>query len=198
MKDKIISKATSLFLKFGFKSVSMNDIAREMPISKNIIYKYFISKELLIAESTATVHKAVHETTETIVAKNHNAIEENFEIRKMFKEMFKSANSSPICQLKKHYPDIYNALLIKEVHESKKIFKQNIEKGIQQELYRKDFNIEHYVTFYYTLIFSINENTSSEKKLDKLELEVLEYHTRAMATPKGIIELEKQIQDFLF
>ena len=56
--------------------------------------------------------------------------------------MFKTANSSPIYQLKKYYPDIYSVLLSKEIHECKKIFKQNIEKGIQQELYRKDFTVE--------------------------------------------------------
>ncbi|RVT79655.1 TetR/AcrR family transcriptional regulator [Flavobacterium sufflavum] len=194
MRDKIISKAIDLFLKLGFKSVSMNDIAYEMQISKKTIYKYFDSKELLISESTKSIHNAVHENIKKIISKNCNAIEENFEIIKMFKEMFKMANSSPVYQLKKHYPNIFNALLSIEVYECKKVFEQNIEKGIQQELYRKDFSIEHYVSFYYTLIFSINENTSSEKELNKLELEVLEYHTRAMATEKGIIELKRQIQ----
>jgi len=63
---------------------------------KKTVYKYFSSKESLIAESTIIVHKAVHESIESIVTKNYNAIEENFEIRKMFKEMFKTANSSPI------------------------------------------------------------------------------------------------------
>jgi hypothetical protein len=43
------------------------------------------------------------------------------------------------------------------------------------------------------LIFTINENTSSEKKAKKLELEALEYHIRAMATPKGILELNQYI-----
>lgn len=195
MKNKIISKATDLFLKLGFKSVSMDNIACEMAISKKTIYKYFKTKELLIEESTITVHKAVHESIETIVAKNYNAIEENFEIRKMFKEMYKVANSSPIYQLKKHYPDIYCALLSKEVHECKKLFQQNIVKGIQEGVYRKDFDVELYVSFYYILIFGLNENTCSEKELVRLELEALEYHTRAMATAKGIIELEKQLKN---
>jgi AcrR family transcriptional regulator len=193
MKEKIIYKATNLFLKSGFKSVSMNDIANEMSISKKTIYKYFNKKELLISESVITVHQAIHEIIDAIVAKNYNAIEENFEIRKMFKKMFKTTNSSPVYQLKKYYPDVYIALLSKEVHECKKIFKLNIEKGIEQGLYRRDFNVNHYVSFYYTLIFGINENISSEQKLIQLELEALEYHTRAMATPKGLVELERQI-----
>ncbi|WP_035674024.1 TetR/AcrR family transcriptional regulator [Flavobacterium sp. 83] len=193
MKEKIISKASDMFLKLGFKSITMDDIAGEMCISKKTIYKYFCNKELLIEESTATIHKEVHQIIYSIIAKNYNAIEENFEIRKMFKEMFKSSDTSPIYQLKKHYPEIHNKVMSREIEECNTIFKQNIEKGIKQGLYRSDLNIETYVRFYYILIFSINGNTKSEKEAQKIELEILEYHTRAMATEKGIIELEKQL-----
>jgi len=193
MKDKIISKASDLFLKLGFKSVTMDDIAGEMCISKKTIYKYFCNKEILVDESTELVHKTVHEVINTIVAKNHNAIEENFEIRKMFKEMFQATDTSPLYQLKKHYPEIYQKVMSREIDECNTCFRQNIEKGIEQDLYRKDLDIDVYVKFYYILIFSIKENTVSEKDSVKLELEALEYHTRAMATPKGIAELEKQL-----
>ncbi|REG96390.1 TetR/AcrR family transcriptional regulator [Flavobacterium aquicola] len=193
MKDKIISKASDLFLKLGFKSVTMDDIAGEMCISKKTIYKYFCNKEILIEESTEVVHKTVHHVIDTIVAKNYNAIEENFEIRKMFKEMFKATDTSPLYQLKKHYPEIYQKVMSREINQCNTCFKQNIEKGIAQDLYRDNLDIDIYVQFYYTLIFSIKENTISEKDSIKLELEALEYHTRAMATPKGIAELEKQL-----
>ena len=72
-------------------------------------------------------------------------------------------------------------------------FRDNIIKGINEGLYRKDLDIENYVKFYYTLIFSINENTMLEKDAQELELKALEYHIRAMATLTGIKELEKQI-----
>jgi AcrR family transcriptional regulator len=196
MKDKIIAKATDLFLKLGFKSVTMDDIAGEMCISKKTIYKYFCNKELLIAETTEIVHKAIHQSIDAIVAENHNAIEENFKIRKMFKEMFKSTDTSPAYQLKKHYPEIYNKVMSQEINECNAVFKQNIDKGIQQGLYRKDIQIETYVGFYYTLIFSINENVSSGIESNEKELQALEYHTRAMATAEGIIELEKQLQNY--
>lgn len=195
MKEKIIAKATELFLKLGFKSVTMDDIAGEMCISKKTIYKYFCNKELLIEESTTMVHKEVHRIIDSIVAKNHNAIEENFEIRKMFKDMFKAGDTSPIYQLKKHYPEIYHDVMKREIEECRSCFRQNIEKGMEQNLYRQDLNIEAYVKFYYYLIFNINENTSSEAEAQQLELDALEYHTRAMATSEGIIELEKQLQN---
>lgn len=196
MKEKIITKASELFLKLGFKSITMDDIAGEMCISKKTIYKYFCNKELLVEKSTESIHKAVHETINSIVQMNHNAIVENFKIREMFSEMFKSSvDTSPIYQLKKHYPDIYEKVMLREINECSMWFRNNILKGIENGLYREDVDIDTYVKFYYTLIFSINETTSSEKEAQKLELNALEYHTRAMATPAGIIELQKQLQN---
>ena len=196
MKEKIISKASDMFLKLGFKSVTMDDIAGEMCISKKTIYKYFSNKELLIEETTTIVHKEIHEIINTIISKDYNAIEENFEIRKMFKEMFQSSDDSPIYQLKKHYPEIYQLVIEREINECNTTFEQNIIKGIQQGYYRKNINIKNYVQFYYNLVFSIKENISSEKHGQQIELEVLEYHTRAMATPIGVIELEKQLLNY--
>jgi AcrR family transcriptional regulator len=197
MKEKIITKATDMFLKLGFKSVTMDDIAGEMCISKKTIYKYFCNKELLIEETTATVHQEVHGIINSIVSKNHNAIEENFEIRKMFKEMFKSIDTSPLYQLKKHYPGIYEKIITDEVRACDIYFEQNVLKGIDEGLYRKDLDVKAAVKFYYTLIFNINENTMSEKEAQQLELLALEYHTRAIATAAGITELEKQLQNTL-
>lgn len=194
MKDKIIAKASDMFLKLGFKSITMDDIAGEMCISKKTIYKYFCNKEVLIQESTALVHKQVHKLIESVVAEKYNAIHENFKIKEMFKELFNSnTDSSPIHQLKKHYPEIYQRVLEQEINQCEHWFRENIKKGIAEGLYRENLDIETYVKFYYILIFHINENTSSEIEAQRIELEALEYHTRAMATKAGIIELEKNL-----
>ena len=193
MREKIMSKASDLFMKLGFKSVTMDDIAGEMCISKKTIYKFFSNKEILIEEITDMIHTEIHEIVGQIIALNYNAIEENYQIRKMFKEMFKSADTSPVYQLKKHYPTIFEKVMAKEMNECNTLFKNNIEKGIAQGLYRKEIPVETFVKFYYNLLFSIKEQTISEKEGQKLELQILEYHTRAIATAAGIAELEKQL-----
>lgn len=193
MKEKIIKKATEMFLKLGFKSVTMDDIACEMCISKKTIYKYFSNKEKLIEEGTEVVHQKIHMLMDEVVAQNHNAIAENFEIRKMFKEMFQSFDHSPAYQLKKHYPEIYEKMMANEIQDCSQLFTQNIEKGIAEGLYRPEVDIAAAVQFYYTLIFSINENTLYEKDASELEAKALEYHTRAIATPAGLAELERQL-----
>ena len=191
MREKIISKATELFLKLGFKSVTMDDIACEMCISKKTIYKYFGNKEELIEVGTTAIQQQIEQTIDTIVSKEYNAIVENFEIRKMFNEMFKSAATSPLYQLKKHYLDIYNGIRTHQTEECIRCFTKNIEKGISEGLYRADLNTAMAVRFYYELIFSINDQDASEAEISTMEYAALEYHIRAIATPAGILELEK-------
>ena len=195
MKEKIMSKAKEMFLKLGFKSVTMDDIAGEMCISKKTIYKYFCNKEVLVEETTERIHHDVNEKINAMALNNFNAIEENFEIQKMFKEMFKSYDTSPVYLLKKHYPMIYNKIHEKSIEFCNSNFRNNLEKGIREGLYRADLDIKTTVEFYYTLIFNINENTIYEKDVHELEIKALEYHTRAIATPKGVTELEKHLQN---
>ncbi len=193
MKEKIMAKATEMFLKLGFKSITMDDIANEMCISKKTIYKYFVNKEVLIAEATEAVHQTVHRVIESVVEKNLNPIEENFEIRKIFKGLFQTADTSPLYQLKKHYPEIFHTVITREKEECFYYMRHNLERGIELGYYRKDLQVDAVMRFYYTLIFDINENVALEKEAQKLEEAALIYHTRAIGTTKGITELENQL-----
>lgn len=193
MKAKIIRKASEMFLKLGFKSITMDDIANEMCISKKTIYKHFANKKNLIQQSSAMLHEEIHQGIDLIIAKNYNAIEENFEILKLFKEIFKTTDTSPLYQLKKHYPEIHQEIVEKEIEVSSQCLQNNLLKGITEKLYRKEISIEACIRFYYTIIMNIHENTPCEQKSQELEILALEYHTRAIATPLGISELEKQL-----
>lgn len=194
MKEQIISKAKTMFLKLGFKSVTMDDIASEIGISKKTIYKYFSNKDILIESSIELAHGEVQEIIAKIEAQNLNAIEDNFEMKRMFREMFKGADTSPLYQLKKHYPDIYEKVNIVQIDILSDCFRKNIIKGIKEGLYRAEVDIDEYVKFYQILLFDINENTLLEKDSHILEQKALEYHIRALATLAGIIELDKHLK----
>ena len=195
MREKIIEKAGELFIKLGFKSVTMDDIASELGISKKKLYKYFNNKHSLVEETTITMHDSCFSVIEMITNQGFNAIKENFEIKKMFKEMFQNASSSPIYQLKKYYPKIHEKTMEKEIIFFSECFKKNFENGIKEGYYREDINIDLVTKFYFSLVFSIHENTIENHKIPKLEQEVLVYHTRAIATEKGLQELEQQLKN---
>ena len=193
MKCKIISKSRELFLKLGFKSITMDDIAQEMSCSKKTLYKHFANKEILVEETIVHVQDEIHLNISKILNSNENAIAGNFEVSAYFQDMFKSSETSPVHQLKKHYPEIYEKVHERQVSECKIWFVQNIEKGIRQGYFRSEIDIDNYADFYYLIIFNINENTVNVRDAAALELKALEYHIRAMATPKGVIELENQL-----
>lgn len=193
MQSKIINKSRELFLKLGFKSITMDDIAQEMSCSKKTLYKFFANKEILVEKTIEHVQDEIHLNISKILTENDNAIAGNFKVTAYFRDMFKSSETSPVHQLKKHYPEIYQKVHERQVSECKIWFVQNIEKGIKQGYFRAEIDSDDYANFYYMLIFQINEDTMYERDAAALEFKALEYHIRAMATPKGITELEHQI-----
>lgn len=196
MKDEILEKSGELFWSIGYKSVTMDDIANEMGISKKTIYKFFKNKEELVEASTTLMHQTCHQVIDTIVEQGHNPIKEKFEIKKMFKEMFKNADTSPIYQLRKYYPKIHERVMAKEMVIFSECISNNIERGIEQGYFRKDVDIKYAVQFYFAIIFFIHDNIPMSQ-INEAEFKALEYHTRAIATEKGIQELEEQIENYL-
>ncbi len=197
MRDKILEKAGELFLNLGFKSVTMDDIARELGISKKTLYKYFSNKASLVSASTDTIQQSIADKVSLIKSKHYNAIEEEFMIKAIFKEMFKNAKGSPMYQLKKYYPEIYAKLMDKEVCIFEECNSDNLKKGIEQGLYRSEIDMQMTMNFYFTLIFGIFDSdlfVKEMKELVEIEYKVLEYHIRAIATEKGLKELEKQLE----
>ena len=197
MKDVILKKTGYIFLKLGFKSVTMDDIASELGISKKTIYKYFKNKEELVDETTIHLHETMHQSVVCICEKGFNAIQENFEIKKMFKDLLKNSDDSPMYQLKKYYPKTYVKIMEKEFSMFKDCILNNIEKGINEGLYRKDMDTELTAKFYFSLAMSVHDATFytyNKNTLNKLETNVLEYHTRAIATEKGLQILKEQLE----
>ncbi|OXA77413.1 transcriptional regulator, TetR family [Flavobacterium aquidurense] len=197
MKDKIKLRAIDMFLTLGFKTVTMDCIAINLGISKKTLYNHFDNKEELIIESTKLLSHYISDAINAIKTKNYNAIEENFEIKKMFSDLFKTSDTHSIYELKVYYPEIYYTIINREKERYLVNFRENIKKGINEDLYRKNINIELYVFFYYKLLFQIKEKSHSQKDFIREEIELFEYHIRSMATAKGINELEKQLTKLL-
>ncbi|OGS73843.1 MAG: hypothetical protein A3F91_13680 [Flavobacteria bacterium RIFCSPLOWO2_12_FULL_35_11] len=197
MKEIILKKAGEIFLKYGFKSITMDDIANDLGISKKTIYKFYKNKVELVDEAVCYFHEDLHKTITNICGVGYNAIQENFEIKKIFKEMFKNSDDSPMYQLEKYYPKTYKKIIANELSVFKECITNNLEKGIKEGLYREDLNLELMTKFYFSLMMSVHDSslyTYNKNTMNKLEICVLEYHTRAISTAKGLQILEEQLE----
>lgn len=197
MKSSITKSACESFLKLGFKSVTMDDIASKLAISKKTLYKYFKNKEALVKAASTEFHQEISKVICEIMQENHNAIEEIFRIKQAVNAHLMQSRTSPMFQLRKYYPNIFSELFTKQYGTFEMCVLNNLNKGIEEGLYRVEIDKENVLKFYYLLVNGVHENEIFDRRkytAADLGEKALEYHIRAIATKKGIKELEEQIE----
>ncbi|MBD0850384.1 TetR/AcrR family transcriptional regulator [Maribacter arenosus] len=188
MREKILHKATDLFLNLGFKSVTMDDLAHELGISKKTIYAHFANKTKLIEECTKHLFCAISEGIDHICSLNKNPIEELYEIKKFALLHLKDEKASTQYQLQKYYPKIYENIKDKQFFMMEGCVVSNIKKGITLGIYRENLNIDFVSRIYFAGITSLKDHELFPvTKFPRVSLmdEYLEYHLRGIVTPKG-------------
>ncbi|WP_046755918.1 TetR/AcrR family transcriptional regulator [Kordia jejudonensis] len=196
MKEKIKTTATELFLNLGFKSVTMDDIANEMAISKKTIYTHFNNKTALVNEVTGSLFCEISEGIDLICAAEKNSIEELYEIKRFVMEHLKDEKSSPQYQLQKYYPKIYMNLKKKQFDVMQDCVKDNLKRGIDSGMYRSNIDVEFVSRIYFNGVIGIKDNELFPAKMFPMHVLMdyfLEYHLRGICTPKGLEILQKFI-----
>lgn len=192
----IIKNVGLMYLKFGIRSVTMDDVAAEFGISKKTLYQYFSDKQDLVSQVIDYFLE-----NRDLDFKNHNkgnAIDSMFEVRAHVAYIMKFYNNNIEFELKKLYPDLYN----KVHHEKRKqIFENtifNIHMGVDQGLYRDDIDAELIAKLQVgRMFFTLNPdyNIFKEHEVNSLDIfdEIMSYHMHGICTPKGIEYYKKQL-----
>ena len=197
MKKNIILKATELFMKLGFKSVTMDDIAKEMGISKKTIYTHFNNKETIIGVVTDHVFETVCHDIDAICDLNQNPIQELYAIKKRVMQYMQKEKASPTYQLQKYYPTTYNNIKQRQFSYMQQCVVKNLHRGLEQDLYRKNIEVQFVARIYFNGITGIKEESLFPHTMfegETLYEMYLEYHLRGIVTPKGRNILKKLIQ----
>ncbi len=198
MNQKIIETATEMFLTHGFKSVTMDEIASKMGISKKTIYHHFENKNDLVEATTLHLFETISKGVDEIMLLDNNPIEELFVIKDFVMKHLKDESISPIYQLQKFYPNIHKTLMLRQFEKMDYCVIDNLNKGIQQGLFRNNINLELIGRFYFAGMTSIKdaELFNPEEFSSKLVQDsYLEYHLRAICTQKGIEKLEQLLNN---
>ena len=197
MKEQIILKSAELFLNFGFKSVTMDDIANEMGISKKTIYVHFPNKTELVQTVTFTLFENICEGIDSICNSSNNPIEELYDIKMFVMNYLKNEKSSPQYQLKKYYPKIFEELQIKQFEKMHESVKESLQRGIDTELFRSNIDVEFISRMYFNGMTGIKDDTIFPKEkfsMNDLMENYLEYHLRAIVSDKGFKVLNQFIK----
>ncbi len=188
-KDEIIVRSEQLFLRLGVKSVSMDDIARELGISKKTLYQHFDTKDALVEASVSTHVEREQCMIEQICAAAKDALDEIRNMGAFITASIEDISPGALYDLQKYYYKTWQLLMQKQdVHVADCIVK-NIHRGIKEKLYRDDLNPEIVAKIYSKSTYMVVEQIAlSASKFTRRQLiwELHNYHVHGIATPKGL------------
>ncbi len=198
-RERILAKAEELFMRYGIRSITMDDIARELAISKKTIYQYFQDKDALV-EKVADRHFQQDEQQICKISEHtENAIDEVILMSQHLKNRLKGVNPSVFFDLQRYHPKTW---ALWQAHKRNFIIAQvrkNLEQGISEGLYRQDLNVEALAILRVTeveMAFDIQLFPPNKFDLVSLQMTFLEHFIRGIVTPKGLEVLESTLQKY--
>jgi len=194
MKNKILEKSIEMFLNYGFKSVTMDDISEKLGISKKTIYAHYQNKTKLVEATTLAIFESISTGIDCICELDKNPIEESYAIKSFILKNLKDEKSSPQYQLQKYYPKMFRSLKVKQFKVMQECVTNNLQKGIEQGLYRSELDVNFISRIYFNGVTGIkDEETFPREEFTPSYLldSYLEYHIRAIATEKGLQTMKK-------
>lgn len=192
---QISLKALELFMKNGIRSVSMDDLCTELGMSKKTLYQYYENKEALVMSCVQLDLKNDHMLCEEIFKPEKNAIDELLELGQHYLNILQAINPSVLYDLEKYYPKAWKLMV--DEHRGgyyRKVFSENLRKGITQRLFRDDIDVDAVTRFYLNRSSSLTNNQLYPRKqfaVGALFLESLRYHVHGIGTEKGVKRFEK-------
>jgi len=193
--NNLLDNISILFKKYGVKSVTMDDIAREFGISKKTLYKHFENK-------TDVVYKVAHfesdkerEVLEKLCQEHKHVINQLFVISKFIIKSNLLLSPSLIYSMEKYYHQTWEEIINHRKEFVLNLIDKNFQEGIKQGIYRRDINLS-VIKLFYTFLLNVKSmeffNDRPREKFDDTFNTIFSYHIRGIANNVGIEYLEKQ------
>ncbi len=195
--QELYQKTHMLFMRYGIKSQTMDDISRHLTISKKTLYKYCSDKADLVKKTMLFFSDIEKALVNKIASEHENAIDELVEMTKHFSALLREMHPSIHYDLQKYYTEAFEV-----VNHMKSTFhfdcvKKNLKKGIKQGLYRKNINSEVIARLHIEkvdMVFDPDVFDPSRYKFEEVFTELMRYHIRGIATKEGISYLKEIVK----
>lgn len=198
MKERIKQKSHDLFMQYGVRSVTMDEIALQMGVSKKTIYQYYADKDELVDAVMVDIINYNQDCCLKDRQSAKDAIHEVFLAIDMMQEMFQNMNPTILFELEKYYPKSFEKFKQHKYSFLYKVLKENIERGISEELYRSELDLDIMIKLRLeTMMMPFNQILFPKSKysLIKVETEFTTNFLFGLATIKGHKLITKYQQD---
>lgn len=188
IKERIQEKSHELFMRYGIRSVSMDDIAMQLGVSKKTIYQYFVDKDELVDAVLGDEVGQGQEDCMKCFSDSKDAVEEIFLTMEHIVEQFRNMNPMVLYDLQKfHYVSFQKFLKYKNEFLFDMI-RKNLERGVKEELFRPEINVDILSKFRLeTMMLAFNMDVFPPRKYSLADVtrEIIEHYLYGVSTLKG-------------
>lgn len=187
-KERILLKAEELFMQYGIRSVSMDDIANNLGMSKKTLYQYYADKDELVDAVVDGHIREIQTDCMNCRSEAKDAVHEIFITMERIMDQFSNMNPMVLYDLEKFH---FRSFQRFKEHKDKflaKIIKDNIEWGIKEDLYRTDINVDVITRFRLESMmipFNVALFPPGRYNLASLSEVIIEHFVYGLATIKG-------------
>ncbi|MCB0699157.1 MAG: TetR/AcrR family transcriptional regulator [Chitinophagales bacterium] len=185
---KILNAGIELFRQYGFKTITMDDIARSAGISKKTLYQHFSNKGEVVNETVAWYKGHIADQCCKSMEESENAIEAMVRIMGIFDQINRKMNPLAMLELERFFPETFKqfreSMLARDVEQ----IKTNMERGISEGLYRPEINPEFMAKYRIELsliMYHSNLLLNDRVDLQFIGHEINEHFLYGIMTPKG-------------
>lgn len=197
LKNKVIAESSCLFIKFGIKSISMDDISNRLGISKKTLYQVVNDKEELVKKAMEQHMNLEIQELKEISINSFDAIDEMVKVTHHVLDFFKRLNPVTQYDLEKYYRDYYLKMKKHHFEFIYAVIKTNLEKGIKQKIYRSDIDTDIISRLYIIKAMAIlDDEIFPEALYEKAAIfkEHMIYHLRGIISENGLSLFNQHIQ----
>jgi len=197
-KADIVKEALEIYMKYGIKSVTMDEMARQLGVSKKTLYVHVKDKNDLVEQCLMYGQMCDMEEIDKIAETNDNAIEELLEVGRYIIKTLGSIHPSIFFDLSKYH---HSSLKSMQKHKNETVrgsIVNNLTRGIEQGVYRKNLSpniISRLHIAMMDLIISTEVFPHDEVSVEQAYLEFFRYHIRGIASEKGLESLKELIRN---
>ncbi len=192
LKDLLIT-VRALYSKYGIKSMTMNDVARELGMSKKTLYQFVNNKDELVSKVCDLIEIEKDLIFQEIKNKKLNAIQSLMDVNKLVTKILKEHNPGIEYDLRKYHPKVYFKVKERNHKAMYNSVLENLKQGKKEGLYRSDMDEKLIATLYVSRINSIRDNElimREEMQKPDFTNQLIEYHIRGVANDKGLKEFD--------
>lgn len=196
-QDKWLKRVQNLFLRLGIKSITMDDVARELCISKKTLYTFVNSKDDLVKKVLEQHIEQEKRDCEIMYSKAKNAIEELFFVIETNSQQMDQMKANIVYDLQKYHRDAWE--LIQEFQQGflYRVVEANLQRGISEGLYRDDFDVDIVTRLHIATSFQLFDETifpQNTFKRDVIFREYLMHYLHGILSEKGRKFIQKHAE----